>query len=602
MIKRCLTILFFLFTLGVNAKAAVTLKAEILPKEITLEDEATITLTVEGHASLSAPQAPKIPGLDIVHTGSNVMSGSSFSIIINGQQIQGGSSSTSASFLYTVVPSDAGEFTIPPFVVEVGGKEYHSNVLKLKVTGVASGAPPPNFGNPFQNTPQQAPQGENKAFWIVAEVSNTNPVVHEQILYRLKLYSRVNGTIVDYKVPEFTDFLVEPLVEGQEGKEMVAGQSYSTYEIIYSLVPLKSGELSIGKANLTLRHFTGSGGGSLDPFFNDPIFNRGSIAKNSHLSAAAIPLVVKDLPLPVPADFTNLVGRFSASAALSDQNTKVGETITYTVTLTGIGNIKDAILPDWEIVGAKVYTDKPDAKLTKSEAGIQGSKTFKMAIVPSASGDFSLPARSLSYYDTTSGRYETLTLDAMSFNVAPSEKEDTKTVLSVPQDSHDKIAEAEIAPLMEASEEALSGEKALIQDSHFILICLALPGVLFVALSYRLFSHGFKKASEAKGGRKARFYELEKILSRSEVTLAEILLALRTYLACYSQHSGHALTAPEMEELCCKHGAASELAKQLRQRVEDLEAKQYGFNKSLLLDEEKKTFRELMRKLHGQLY
>jgi hypothetical protein len=123
-----------------------------------------------------------------------------------------------------------------------------------------------------------------------------------------------------------------------------------------------------------------------------------------------------------------------------------------------------------------------------------------------------------------------------------------------------------------------------------------------VALSYRLFSHGFKKASEAKGGRKARFYELEKILSRSEVTLAEILLALRTYLACYSQHSGHALTAPEMEELCCKHGAASELAKQLRQRVEDLEAKQYGFNKSLLLDEEKKTFRELMRKLHGQLY
>lgn len=601
MIKRCLAILFLLFVPLVSAEAAVTLKAEILPKEITLEDEATITLTIEGSASLSAPQAPKIPGLDIVHTGSNVMSGSSFSIIINGQQIQGGSSSTSASFLYTVVPSDAGEFTIPPFVVEVSGKEYRSNALKLKVTGVASGVPPQNFGNPFQNAPQQAPQGENKAFWITAEVSNTSPVAHEQILYRLKLYSRVNGTIVDYKIPEFADFLVEPLVEGQQGKEVIEGQSYSTYEIIYSLIPLKSGELSIGKANLTLRHFTGSNGNFSDPFFNDPIFSRGSSAKNSHLGAAAITLTVKDLPSPVPSDFTNLVGRFSASAALSDQNVKVGETITYTVTLTGIGNIKDAILPDWEIVGAKVYTDKPEAKVTKSEAGIQGSKTFKMAIVPSASGDFSLPARSLSYYDTTTGRYETLTLDAMSFAVVPSEKEDTKSVLTAPQDLHDKAGEVEIAPLMEVSEEALLGEKVLIQDSHFILICLALPTAFFVVLLYRLFSRGFKKASEGKGGRKLKFHELEKTLSRTEALPSEILSALRAYLTFYSENSNHSLTAPEMEDLCLKRGAPPDAAKQLRQMVENLEARQYGFNKSVLAEGELRALKGLIKQLQGIL-
>lgn len=597
-------ILFFLFALFpvLAAEAGVTLKAEILPKEITLEDEATITLTIEGSAQISAPQAPKVAGLDIVHTGSNVMSGSSFSIIINGQQIQSGSSSTNASFIYTVVPSDAGEFTIPPFVVDVAGKEYRSNALKLKVTGVASTAPPPNFGNPFQNAPQQAPQGTNKAFWITANVSKTDPVVHEQILYRLKLYARVNGTIVDYKIPEFADFLVEPLVEGKQGKEVIDGQSYSTYEIIYSLIPLKAGELAIGKTSLTLRHFTGPSGGSLDPFFNDPIFNRGSVAKNSHLHADGISLAVKDLPAPLPADFTNLVGRFSASVALSDQSVKVGETITYTVTLAGTGNIKDGVLPDLEIAGAKVYADKPEIKMTKSEAGIRGSKTFKMAIVPSASGEFNLPARTLSYYDTTTARYETLPLDAMSFTAMPSEKEDTKMVLTAPKDPLNEFGETETAPLMEPSQEALSGEEPLIQDFHFILISLALPAAFFAMVFYRMVARKFKNATAATNGRKSKFHELDKLLSRAEVTPTDILSALRTYLAVYSENPGHGLTAAEMFALCLKCGASAELAGQLRQRVENLEARQYGFDKSSLTTEEKKAFRELIRRLYDQLH
>lgn len=604
-------IVFFLWAclLSDAAVAQVRIVASIDTQKISIDDEASISLSVSGSMNVEDPVVPHVAGLDIVQTGRS----SQFQMI-------NGSINTSVEFSYTVVASDEGEFTIPPFSVFSKGIEYKSNTLRLSVgKGGFSSRPPPGGNNPFSQQspyspfpnapgqPQTAPQRsfdhdqEGSPFWIATTVSKINPKVSEQILFRLKLYAAQTADIVDLGLPAFDDFLAEEIVHEKKGAEVIHGQRYSTYEVVYALSPLKTGKVTIGETKMRLRYYVNGMRGSdlFDRFFNDPTFNRGSKPKDKFLRAPAIDLNVGELPQPTPENFTGLIGSFGANSGLSTQSVAAGDSITYTVTISGRGNIKDAKLPTLELPNAKIYADKPAVETKKTENGVTGSKSFKMAIVPSQQGNFTIPARTLSFFDTESASYEELSLPEIPFTVTPAtQTQNTNVVLPMqsttgaPADS--QTAFTDIAPFA-SDAEMVAGAPSWRVDGRLVWgLFFALPSLLVIFALSRRVSFAGNGARRGKKLQRTRLAKIDGVLKHGGA--GEILESIRAYFSVFTDEGvGKTLTAQEIAAFCHSRGVGEAVVKKLRTVVESLEAAQYGFDRGTVGAELKASLKAVLR-------
>lgn len=562
--KLFFIILPFLIISG-NAWARVSVSASLDPPEMILEDDSTITVSVAGASSSSDPVAPHVQGLEIIKTGRT-----SQIQIVNGQM------SITAEFIYKVIASDAGTFTIPPFRVYSGGVGYKSNSLRLKV---AKGARAPNVYQ--QPHPQQMPSDMDPKFWISTSVNNKSPYYSQQILFTLKLYTRENITQAVPILPEFHDFLTEVIVQGKQGKEMINGRSYATWEKVIALIPLKQGQVTIGKAGIDIAYQVTQQSSRRrnrwDPFFN---FNFGlKQTKQTKLSAPAIDLNVRPLPQPIPKDFTNLVGQFGIQSKLSDNEIEAGESVTLEIHLSGQGNIKEGSLPDIKLPGFKIYKDKPTVEMFQSAKGISGKKIFKMALVATEDGVLPIPAFDLSYFDPKTSQYVLLHIDEKKIYVLPAKEETVNPVITQiqTQNGGQKVIYQDIAPVFSEGEKVLLATPIRIHSAIFYAIVWGMPLAFITLMVARSMRNGSKKPSK-RNLQKTAYQELLHQLKHSHSSEDEILESVRTYMAAVFDVRGRALTAKDMRDLCLENGIDKKIATRMGQAIEDLEAVQYGFD------------------------
>lgn len=552
----------------------MNLSATIDAAKISLEEQAEITLTVSGISGGSDPVIPKVPGLEIVQTGQSSFAQFGFGTGMSPQMVR------QTQYTFVVVPSDLGSFTIPPFSIFSGGKEYQSQSLKLTVVKEQNYAVPPNtkqVPSPFGHYPQNTPTvpgystqdpGRDLPFWIDTTVSNKNPYQGEQILFKFKFYTRENVETGNLTLPSFTDFWVEEVVPEHREEQVINGTRYVTFEKVYALFPLKEGELKIPETKMQIA----------SSFMN---FGFRTKTQTQVLKADGISLTVKALPEPMPASFMNLVGRFGVAASLTPQNIKAGESATLTIDVSGSGNIRDGILPDLKWPGLKSYPDKPVVDIQKSGYGISGKKTFKVALVPSQSGTYTLPAVTLTYFDPQTGDYVPLEIQEMDLVAAASDDEKINSVILDPkgEKAQSQVTVKNIATLYTDTPQVLSYQPRRIPRFLFLIVVGGLPGLLFfVVLTSRL---NKTESRFGKLGRKKRAYKnFMDAVQGSSVNEDILLMALRTYLNAVFGVAGQALTAAEIENLCVRNRVAIPVAKKLKTVCEALEASQYGFAKN----------------------
>ena len=113
-----------------SLSATPGLTASLDRNVISLGESVTLTLVFEGVNPGGAPSLPATPGITVAGTGQ-----SSEFTIVNGQ------AQSKLSFTYTLVPSQAGDLTIPTMRVRIDNRDLTTPPLKLKV--IASGAVPP---------------------------------------------------------------------------------------------------------------------------------------------------------------------------------------------------------------------------------------------------------------------------------------------------------------------------------------------------------------------------------------------------------------------------------------------------------------------------
>ncbi len=135
------------------------------------------------------------------------------------------------------------------------------------------------------------------------------------------------------------------------------------------------------------------------------------------LDSNALDLNVKALP-PAPGGFTGAVGEFTFTSKVVPLTAAVGEPVTWTLELAGVGNWPDISgLPQRE-VSNEFQVVQPKSKRTMKDGTLfEGSLTEDVVLVPTRAGTYRLPAVRFSYFDPVSGTYKTIASEPVTVTI-----------------------------------------------------------------------------------------------------------------------------------------------------------------------------------------
>jgi len=405
----------WMVTMADNVK--ITVEA---PSVVETGDQFRVRFTVNSQ-DVSNFSAPDFKGFEVIY-GPATSRQSSFQFI-NGKS----SRSSSITYTYVLVASKVGTYTIDAASAQVDGVTIHSRSLKVKVTNIGSGA---GTSSQRQYSSSSQPSRRNQSsstksisseqLFMTATASRTTVYEQEAILLTYKLYTLVNLTQLDGKLPTLDGFQIQeiPLPHNKEfHTEQYKGRTYHAVTWTqYVLFPQKSGRLTIPA--VTFEGTVVQPNQSLDPI--DMFFNgtSGMIETKKKISAPAVEINVKSLPTP-PAGFSGAVGQFSVTSSLSSQSVRAGDALTLKVNVKGVGNMKLINTPGTPFPkDFESYDPKVNDQFSLTHKGLSGVRTFEYLAVPHRTGKYTIPSTPFIYFDPVAASYKTVNTPSYTLTVA----------------------------------------------------------------------------------------------------------------------------------------------------------------------------------------
>jgi hypothetical protein len=395
--KKILFLFFIIIICGqIFAETRVTSFVE--KRKIGIQDilKLTIEITDETSKQISQPELPNIPNFSLIGTSS---SHSSSMQVIGGKM----TSNVTVSYTYQLRPQKTGSFFIPPIRVTIRSKHHVTEAISIEVVeGSTESLPPSASGYQRQQQPIASEKLEDNLF-VVAEVSNYNVYRGEPLTVQYRLYTRHTVTNLSFlKEPEFSGFWRETISRAeytQFQRAQYQGQMFQMMPLIsIALFPTASGEIVIPPLEMTVDVRT-------EPrsFFDFGSTRRFTIANKP------LTINVKELPTKgQPANFNGAIGSFRIKSNISNDKMKVGDSFTYTLEISGRGNIAHFEQPSLPIIEHMHFLN-PEITTTIYDDKLSGVKTVKYLVIAQEKGKFTLPSLSFTYFDTNTEKYETLT-------------------------------------------------------------------------------------------------------------------------------------------------------------------------------------------------
>jgi len=147
--------------------------------------------------------------------GQQSYTGGGMTVIINNKVIKDGSNSQ--KWIFTLLPTKVGSFTIPPAKVLVDNKWLESNSITIKITQAGSATnknSQASKSNTQSNKSENIPQLEDGEIFLKAEVNKSNVYLGEPVILNYYIYTRVD--VRQYginKTPSFKGFWSENLID-----------------------------------------------------------------------------------------------------------------------------------------------------------------------------------------------------------------------------------------------------------------------------------------------------------------------------------------------------------------------------------------------------
>ena len=419
-----LTFLAVILTSGISAQNAVM----NVRTRNTVSAGQTFQITFDVNAHAQDFRTPSLKGLKLVG-GPNTGFSSSTSII-NGKVSQ----SVSNTFTILVQAEKEGTanvgaasctvdgktVTSKPFSVKVEKADPNSNHQQQSQSGWGWGQQQQRPRQQQQQDPQPSQNIDNNTLFARASISKNSLYQGEEAIIVYKIYTQVPLTQFQIdKLPRNKGFWSEDLSENmtqvKQYTETYNGRQYQVAEIrrgaLYpqengtlNIAPLKTDVVAIIQTQMQ-RQRTGT---IFDFFIDDPFFTptRNQAVVKS-LTSNSISVKVKPLP-DAPAGFAGGVGHFDIKAKTDLDQLHAGDAFTYSVTVSGRGNLSLLEAPTIEFPkGMEVYEPRIIDNINKGDNGLSGSRTFEWIVTPQTQGEYDMPDFDYVYFDPVSGHYIT---------------------------------------------------------------------------------------------------------------------------------------------------------------------------------------------------
>ncbi len=425
MIKKLITyfLFFFLFT----EVSAVQTKFEMsAPNAVETGKQFRLTFTLNDRGSnLKLP-----PNLT---DNFDVLMGPSTGQSTRMQTING-QTTTEVTFSYTYIlrAKETGTFEIRPASIEVDGKVFESNSLKIQVVKAQQ-----------KQQQQAAPQDEDSQetrsvdlggdnLFVRVEMNKQNVFRGEQIIATVKLY--VNPEIPvsgfdEVNLPTFEGFYTQDIEIPQQinfTREVYNDRIYQVGILKKTvLFPQQNGEITVEPFSMSLLVQQ-----RVQPrsFFDD--FFSGVRTVRSTVTSDPVSVNVRDLP-PEPANFYGGVGNFSITSNLDSENVTTNDAVTLKVTISGSGNIRLIRNPELELpTDFEVYDPRSTENVQTGNNGVSGTKTIEYLFQPRFEGDYAIPAIQFAYFNPASGSYVTKSTQEYTLHVEEGTGEQTASMVN----------------------------------------------------------------------------------------------------------------------------------------------------------------------------
>ncbi len=405
--SRLLVATITLLAAGALSAADPRLEVRFEPERFGVEDTARLVVKVHDPASdVSAPELGTLDNLTVVAGPSR---GHEFSFV-------NGVSTTTVSFSYVVRAGAEGSASVGPVTIAVGGAVLSEPVLKVEVA--PGSLQPPRRGrsvSPYPSDPfgdifgrRRAPQ---KAQVVLRHLASSRKVVLGQPVTATVVLD-TTAAVDEFgweEAPSYPGWWaqrVEPPDQITPEPVEVDGVRYNRFIVSrHVLVPLKTGELVLPEVRARI--------GARSVGFLDP----GQVVERS---TAEIKIAVANRPVPPPG-FAGAVGDLRYKTSLQPTEIEFGESAVLTITLSGTGNLPLVDTPPmWPSCdGCETYPPEESSSVKVNDAGIHGSRTWRLTVVPRTWGELILEPVELAVFNIAAGAYGSQTLGPLTLTVKP---------------------------------------------------------------------------------------------------------------------------------------------------------------------------------------
>lgn len=410
--NRALIALFFIL-LSISAISAQISFTAHAPRQVVQGNKFDIRFVLR-NAEGSNFNEPKVDGVTKIY-------GPSLSTSYSQEWINGKSSSSSSQEYTLLYRADkAGSYTIPAATIDVDGKRYSSKTLTIEVLppdkSASQGANSQSVRiDDIDSQSSSKPLNSNDLFVRII-MSKQRVFEQEAVVCTIKLYTKYQiSQFMTTLQPSFDGFLIEelPIEPSLNNVEHYNGENYMVAELKKCILfPQKSGKLTISSGNYDVTAVQYESVRSLFGIIRQPVEKKLQVKSNS----ATVNIL--PLPTPKPSSFQGAVGQFSVSTNLKPDKFKTYEAATYTVDISGSGNIKYLKAPSVNFPSQfDVYDPQNNIEAKPSGTTVNGSSIFEYTFIPQFMGDYEIPVSEFSYFDPTSAKYVTINIPAKKIKV-----------------------------------------------------------------------------------------------------------------------------------------------------------------------------------------
>jgi hypothetical protein len=375
-------ILFSSLLLLVAGNVFATVPASVDRSQVALGQSFTLTINL--------PDSNDTPNLDVLKSNFEIYgtSTSSQTNIINGKV------NSQNTLTVNLIPKNPGKQLIP--AIKVGNDA--TAPISIEVSEGDSN--------------NKVADAKDSAVYLEASVGKQSLYVGVPFLYTVKLYFNVSLSNLSMEPLNIDGAQIEAQGKPIQYQSNENGKTYQVVEQRFMVTPNKSGKLTIPPAKIR-GAIADNGNNSFFPMMANKPFMANSKPVNLEVKAVPANIAINHW---FPAKNVKATDSWS----IPSDSIKVGEPLTHTISLEALG-VPATSIPELEInnpAGVNAYPDKAQSSTNSNNGELTGTKTFKIAYIPTKAGTLSFPAITIKWWDITADTLKTVTIPAKTYTVS----------------------------------------------------------------------------------------------------------------------------------------------------------------------------------------